>query len=94
MNEELENELDDDLRLEYDFANMQGGVRGKYVERYREGTNLIAPDFKTMTVAELRAYAIEHPDDLDFLREMWLYWISRTGSTSSVIVSLPRAIVS
>jgi hypothetical protein len=41
MNEKLENELDDDLRSEYDFANMQGGVRGKYVERYREGTNVI-----------------------------------------------------
>ncbi len=70
MNEELENELDDDLRPEYDFANMKGGVRGKYVERYREGANLIAPDFKTMTVAELRTYAIEHPEDLDSLREI------------------------
>jgi hypothetical protein len=41
MNEELENELDDDLRPEYDFANMTGGVRGKYVERYRAGTNIV-----------------------------------------------------
>jgi hypothetical protein len=48
MNEELENELDDDLRPEYDFANMAGGMRGKYVdslsetlrERYRAGTNM------------------------------------------------------
>jgi hypothetical protein len=37
MNEELENELDDDLRPEYDFARMTGGVRGKYVERDRAG---------------------------------------------------------
>ena len=46
MNEEFENELDDDLRPEYDFANMASGVRGKYVERYRSGTNvvLLEPD--------------------------------------------------
>jgi hypothetical protein len=29
------NELEDELRPEYDFAKMQGGVRGKYVQRYR-----------------------------------------------------------
>ena len=36
----------DDLRAEYDFASMKGGVRGKYVRRIREGTNivLIQPD--------------------------------------------------
>jgi hypothetical protein len=32
--------------------------------------SMMKPDFKTMTVAELRAYAIEHPEDLDSLREM------------------------
>ena len=34
----------DDLRPEYDFAKMKGGVRGKYVERYRAGTNLVKID--------------------------------------------------
>lgn len=36
----------DELRTEYDFAAMNGGVRGKYARRYRAGTNLIllAPD--------------------------------------------------
>ena len=29
------------LRSEYDFAAMQGGVRGKYTKRYREGTNIV-----------------------------------------------------
>ena len=29
----------DDLRPEYDFASMKGGVRGKYAKRYRAGTN-------------------------------------------------------
>ena len=35
---------EDDLRPEYDFSQMKGGVRGKYVERYREGTNLVLLD--------------------------------------------------
>ena len=30
----------DELRPEYDFVTLKGGVRGKYVERYRAGTNL------------------------------------------------------
>jgi hypothetical protein len=34
-------ELEDELRPEYDFSKMAGGVRGKYVERYRAGTNLV-----------------------------------------------------
>ena len=37
----VESEEDDDLQPEYDFSQMEGGVRGKYVERYREGTNLV-----------------------------------------------------
>lgn len=38
--------MEDELRSEYDFAQMKGGVRGKHVERYRTGTNLVllAPD--------------------------------------------------
>ncbi|MDA0322992.1 MAG: hypothetical protein O2923_09800 [Verrucomicrobia bacterium] len=34
----------DDLRPEYDFSKMKGGVRGKYAERYRAGTNLVKID--------------------------------------------------
>jgi hypothetical protein len=34
----------DDLRAEYDFASMTGGVRGKYVKRYRQGVNLALLD--------------------------------------------------
>ena len=29
------------MRPEYDFASMKGGVRGKYVRRAREGTNIV-----------------------------------------------------
>jgi hypothetical protein len=36
----------DELRREYDMSTLKGGVRGKYVERYRAGTNLVllSPD--------------------------------------------------
>lgn len=44
MKKEFENEMEDELRPEYDFSKMQGGVRGKYIKRYREGTNLVLLD--------------------------------------------------
>ncbi|WP_197725205.1 hypothetical protein [Pseudanabaena sp. ABRG5-3] len=44
MKMESNHELKDDLRPEYDFSKMQGGVRGKYVERYRSGTNVVLLD--------------------------------------------------
>lgn len=44
MNKDFENELEDDLLPHYDFANMAGGVKGKYVDRYRSGTNVILLD--------------------------------------------------
>ncbi len=31
----------DDIRVEYDFASMAGGVQGKYAKRYMAGTNLV-----------------------------------------------------
>ncbi len=40
-------ETDDELRPEYDLKNLlKDGVRGKYVERYQSGTNLVllSPD--------------------------------------------------
>jgi len=37
--------MDDELRPEYDLRELlKGGVRGKYVERYRTGTNLVLLD--------------------------------------------------
>lgn len=35
-----------DIRPEYDFASMKGGIRGKYAARYRAGTNLVLLDPK------------------------------------------------
>ncbi|MBA2340222.1 MAG: hypothetical protein H0V88_07490 [Pyrinomonadaceae bacterium] len=32
---------EDELRPEYDLSQLKGRVRGKYVERYRAGTNLV-----------------------------------------------------
>ena len=37
-------ELEDELRPEYDFSAMGNGVRGKYVDRYRVGKNLVLLD--------------------------------------------------
>jgi hypothetical protein len=46
-NDDIEPE-EDDLRPEYDPSVLRGGVRGKYLERYRAGTNLalLAPDIR------------------------------------------------
>ena len=38
---EVEPEREDEMRAEYDFSQLQGKVRGKYVDRYRAGTNLV-----------------------------------------------------
>lgn len=39
---------EDDLRPEYDLAKLKGGVCGKYLNRFRAGTNLalLAPDVR------------------------------------------------
>ena len=46
MKTKVETPLDDELRSEYDETLLKDGVRGKYVARYRQGTNLVllAPD--------------------------------------------------
>ena len=40
----------DEMRPEYDLSKLKGGVRGKYYERARAGTNLvlIEPDLVTV----------------------------------------------
>jgi len=59
---------DVEMRPEYDFASMKGGVRGKYYEEYKKGTNvvLLEPDLAKVfrdsaTVNQaLREYLSEH----------------------------------
>ena len=41
MNEENTNQAEDEMHPEYDLSQLKGRVRGKYVERYRAGTNLV-----------------------------------------------------
>ena len=41
---------ENDMRAEYDFASMKGGVRGKYSKQYRAGTNLVLLDPKLAEV--------------------------------------------
>jgi len=47
MKKKPKSDVEDELRPEYDLRKLlRGGVRGKYAERYRAGTNLVllAPD--------------------------------------------------
>lgn len=41
MNKDREKVENDDMRPEYDLSKLKGRVRGKYVERYQSGTNLV-----------------------------------------------------
>ena len=41
---EADPQLEDELRPEYDLSQLQGGVRGKYAQRYKQGTNLVLLD--------------------------------------------------
>jgi hypothetical protein len=45
MKKKLKTENEDELRPEYNLRKLlKGGVRGKYTERYRSGTNLVLLD--------------------------------------------------
>ena len=45
MDKNYPGEMDDELRPDYDLgALLKDGVRGKYVARYRAGTNLVLLD--------------------------------------------------
>jgi hypothetical protein len=48
MKKDKKASAEDDLRPEYDPSELKGGVRGKYLERYRSGTNLalLSPDVR------------------------------------------------
>ncbi|AFY99532.1 hypothetical protein [Calothrix sp. PCC 6303] len=50
MNRKVNSEMEDELLPEYDFSQLEGGVRGKYVERYQKSTNLVLlePDVAQM----------------------------------------------
>lgn len=41
MNKNKTENLTDEMRPEYDLSKLTGRVRGKYVERYRAGTNIV-----------------------------------------------------
>lgn len=46
MKKPTERRNPNDLKPEYDFSSLKGGVRGKYYARYRKGSNvvLLQPD--------------------------------------------------
>ena len=41
MKKTARTEPKDELRAEYNFGELGGGIRGKYAEGYGEGTNLV-----------------------------------------------------
>jgi hypothetical protein len=41
MNKNKSANIENEMRPEYDLSKLKGRVRGKYTERYREGTNLV-----------------------------------------------------
>jgi hypothetical protein len=59
---------DQEMRPEYPAELIQSGIRGKYVKRYREGTNIVPidPELKKLfpnaeaVNRALRQYAEEH----------------------------------
>ena len=63
----------DELREEYSEELIRSGVRGKYAERYREGTNLVPID------PDLRKH---FPDSEAVNRALWDYIEHRSGRTS------------
>jgi len=46
MKKPIERRSRDDMRPEYDFASMSGGIRAKHYQKYRKGSNvvLLQPD--------------------------------------------------
>ena len=65
MNKANEERDDDEMRPEYD---LRGGVRGKYYERYKSGTNIVVLDDDVADIfkdspsvnAALRQFLSEH----------------------------------
>ena len=50
MNEENTKIPEDEMRPEDDLSQLKGRVRGKYVERYRAGTNLVRLESEVQAV--------------------------------------------
>ncbi len=48
MKKKVVDPKNDEIRPVYDLAKLKGGVRGKYLQRYRAGTNLalLAPEVR------------------------------------------------
>jgi hypothetical protein len=46
MKKRTDKQAKNELRPEYDLSKLRGGIRGKYLARYRSGTNLVllSPD--------------------------------------------------
>ena len=74
MRKEPAGVIDDDLRPEYDLSQLKGGVRGKYYQQAKAGTNLvlIEPDL-----------AQAFPDEKAVNRALRLLLTAATAATPS-----------
>ena len=54
MEKGCDNLDEDDLRPEYELAELKGGVRGKYLGRYHRGTSMSVEELQT-AISDLRA---------------------------------------
>ena len=70
MKKENSTPRDDELRPEYDETTLTGGVRGKYTQRYRAGTNLVRLD-PDVAAAFANDEAVLFPDRKEDLKG-WL----------------------
>lgn len=57
-------QIDDEMREEYDFSQIEGGIRGKYAKEYHEGVKMVMLD---PDVAEIFSSAKEVNDALRML---------------------------
>ncbi len=81
--------MEDELPSEYDFAQMEGGVRGKYVERYRAGTNIDEwQDFLAGLQKDILPIYGRHEKEFDFMRFHGRLHICRSIIFAEIMASL------
>jgi hypothetical protein len=88
MNDEIQYELEDDLREEYDLSELKNPVRGKYHQQYRKGHSVtIHHEDGTTTVEHF-----PRQDDLIILDPDVKIYFPNSESVNSTLRSLIKLI--
>ena len=97
MNTNKSGNTEDEMRPEYDLSQLKGKVRGKYVERYRAGTNLVLlesdvqaafPDAEAVNEALrmlMKALIVKFKSRLEWLQWNVEQFIGREGAHSDFV---------